>query len=494
MSRRNRVRKNKNRLKRRKAQEELKARKPPSALSSLLSSTRLRIASVLFVLAIGTLLLAKMHISKATKKNVDAQRAKISKQINLLFDGEKISAPPYHFVVPEDERTGSDIMVTFSPPYIASRGKHHLDASQTRHIPPVLRALPANTTVHAYVPENTTAEYRRQLEEQYPNLTFQFYEYPWAGSGINNYTQNIVFATGRKDGQGRFVTLNSSDDPSQARARLKTTPKLSELSKIATLLLGDDILARDYPASFTNHFSPTAMDGGDLQVVRSPDGVKKVAIVGQVNMIETMRTLDSIFRKNNKRGPVFSPQELKASIEEAKELYKEYLGVDEVMLLDEEHLLANQSATKTADFYTSDFFDTDMIARVVTDGYGKVTAFVTNADNCPNVKAADKAYMQRVKAQFEARGYETIDLPLVEDAAFNYVNTVFFHSRTAGKTAMLPQYGYPKEDAEAEAILRSRGFHIIKVDYRDLVAEAIKHGELGKNGPGSVECTAEVLF
>lgn len=449
----------------------------------------------------GVALAAKLY------KDAELRHEVVAMVEEVLADPVLIETVPAGYLIPEDERSGSDIMLCINPEYshIPFYG-FNFNAELDQTAGSVISALEASTTVHATVPTGTREEFLELAKERYPALNFVVYEMPV--NPMVGYIQDVIFATGSKD-NGRFVLASSTLDAGEFKHLPHYEPpqqpwingdkikhyladQNARMKAIAGInLLGDEMLARDNPTSFKAHMVPVKLEGGDLDPIRLPN-CKVALMVGPLNVINSIIDLANAeagtkrYTANEVEGFSKMPREVFMKFfEQLKEDYKKYLGVSEVIFVDEKNIRF------ISEYYEEIplkallpqlFFHTDMAVKVATDGNGKPVAFCTVHDN-----PTDRDYLRRVRDQFAALGYEIVDLPCGPFATVNYTNGLMY-TKNNEKVVVMPAYGID-EDAAAEKAYLERGFRVLRADLSN-----VKYIDVAEmNNLGSVHCRAEVL-
>lgn len=445
---------------------------------------------------------------KLFRESKDRQEVK-ARVDEILAEPGDLEALPAGALIPEDERIGSDIMIALNPEYsfIPMYG-YDFKAELDEFAGPVISAIEAETTVHVTVPTDTREEFLKLAKERYPALNFVVYEMPV--NPIHGYMQDTLFATGSKNG-GRFVTASSTLDmnefknlPSyeppqepfinEDKIRHMLADQNIRMQAIAGIgLLGDEMLVRDNPNAFESHRVPVKLEGGDIDSVRLPNG-KVALMVGPWNIINSIVELANeeagrkIYTSNAVEGFSVMPQDVfMRFFEQLKENYRKYLGVSDVIFVDEENirsLIQEYEGISLGSLFSQKFFHTDMVVKVATDGDGKPVAFCTL---CDNADPMDVYYLTRVRAQFESLGYEVVYLPCGPFPTMNYTNSLMY-TKDGEKVVMMPTYGI-SEDEVAAKVYTERGFRVVKAylsNIKDLDPSKL-------DNLGSVHCRAEIL-
>ena len=425
------------------------------------------------------------------------------------FSDDELESFAYGEIIPEDERTGKNIMIGINPEskFVSARD---LPDSISEVYGSLLESLAEGTTVRIVIPEGIEQD-PEDIREEYPHLNISFYEVPFSREG-NDFMQDVVFASGSKDEQGRFLIGTSRLDVAltdsvirkyqydvRGRAVIDTHLILDEPLRTTTTkgvgAIGDDILAKKYPDIFSKKMVLPPVAGGDLAITRLPNG-KLGALVGRHNL---MRLFDGLSR--NAAGSV-SPNYFNNILEDSKRKYAKALGVDEVIIPGQEHM-----KTYLADYGMIDlkkmlmeclsgdtpknfpFFHIDMAVKTATTPDGENVAFCTDIESRKNEYPSNaKTYLDDIRSQFGDLGFKIVNLPCGPHAPMNYTNCLMFTNEEGEKIVMLPQYGID-EDKEAENIYRSQGFKVVPVDMTDSMDTSAKTA--GREG--SLHCRTVVL-
>lgn len=403
---------------------------------------------------------------------------------------------PEGCLVPEDERTGENIMIGTIPTYypipVPGVDQYGVEETFGSELSPTLQNFPDGTNVHLVTTKDAASEVMTFATASHPGLKFHQRSMPRARGGLD-YMQDTVFATGGVDQKGRFIIAASTLDAREARSFARivaeqikmagfyrydlsidalrdvaVNPNDDVTARAGLQRFGDELLAEESPDEFNLKYVPVKSDGGDLQVVRMPNGEKGL-IVGKENLFF------SIFALGIENGDVetsnasevkdleIDPLKFVKLMEQVKANYIDSFGVDHLIVLDEEDLLKRVSRVRDVVLKAAvdmDFFHADMVVKTATDKDGKRVAFCTTVDKVnPNF-----AYLSRIRQQFEELGFEIEELPCGEYATLNYTNTTMFSPRGGQKTVIVPQYGIP-EDAQAVEAYRRRGFKVGTADH-----------------------------
>lgn len=404
--------------------------------------------------------------------------------------------------VPEDERDGTDIMIGIGPALSLSPFKQFdfaRDFSEDSPTNAILKSLPRETRVHGALPKEAISGYLAFAREKYPHLEFHVYESPVSYSGLT-FMQDIVCTAGSQSEEGQFNIAVSSLEPdyfrglvdfhrerlSQAAWWQKIGAKGDEL-EAGYKLLADDWLAGDYPETFRAVKMPLSLVGGDLRPIRLPDG-RSAVILGQGNFVTAVNFISEL---NVGPNPVFSYEELQDLVTQVKEAYKKYLNVDEVIILDEKHLLELAEEEGLLDlrkWKNPDFFHADMMVACATGAKDVPYAFVSEYPWKNN--RVSMAYSGRIKQQFADLGYKVLPLEVGRYPTMNYTNVIFLKDSNGQKTVILPQYGDRDKDAAAVRMYEAAGFKVITTDFSFIGGEAFEGHEATT---GSARCSMTVL-
>ncbi len=412
---------------------------------------------------------------------------------------------------PEDERSGSEILTGTVPSYspLPLVGGYNFNDTVTL-LGPTLATLPEGTKVKITVPQNNGDECVEKLKDEYPHLEFEAFEMPPSQAGLN-YMQDVVFATGSNDESGRNIIVGSSLDARKFRAwkngfeemleemelrgGLDLVSWLTNAAKEEEVIMalhafGDEALAHKNPEKFDLKFAPLSCEGGDLQPTRLPDG-RMGLIVGKMNLLFSLQGRLGI----NLRDKFVPGERFLSELENIKEDYKKYFGVEEVIVLDEEYLKKDAEVGGVSIESLergSSFFHSDMVVKTATGADGARVAFITSTEDWGEIDAhgysTNTKYLRRIRDQFEALGYKIEDMPCTRFAPLNYVNNIMFDHPQEGKTVVLPQYGDRQDEVAAEKYAKY-GFKIRKVDMK----HAMTVPDEDKKSMGSVHCSFVVL-
>lgn len=455
--------------------------------------------------------------------------AELGEVINGPEKNEKVEKSD---IVPEDERSGKNLLVAAHPlnQLMYERGyRKYFEETFTT----MFNLLPKGTNIHLAVPEASREEALKVAKEMYPHLNFIAYDMPTTDAGIE-YAQDTFFATGGFDENGRVILATSALDDEYLNkglmAQAENTLSYARLwpfhldnvrASYGVLSFGDELLAKRYPDKFVARDVPVRTEGGDMHISRTPDG-KIILVVGRKNLTETAVFKDPNLTKD--RGVYFGltgPNFVLERLEEIRILYQKAFGVDKVVFLGEDFLytLAREEYDRRRELegdylgyegrpsydrmvdqesavpvMSSFFFHLDMALKTVTTSSGESVAFCTDyteeqameyadmlisesmGEDAPreykerlkNAVREEVAFLRTVQRQFHDLGYKVVKLPCGLYPALNYTNSVVFKGEGGEKIAIVPQYGIP-EDRQALEAYESLGFKILASDYTDLI-------------------------
>lgn len=405
--------------------------------------------------------------------------------IKSLSRDQKIENLKPGEMVPEDERSANNVMIGLIPGYeIGGYSENDFQEIYSS----LLRGLVAGTNVHMVLPEGAGEDFLELAEEDNEHLKFTAFELPRSSDGIN-YVQDVVSASGSKDGGGRFRFVGSTLEKMEylkgaeemekiANKRINFEPQTSRLLRwianedadnkgnLGLRLFGDEWLTDKYPENFKMNFVPVMTRMGDMKITRTPEG-KAAAIIGKENLARMIRILAA--------QPEFEGRGFNELLDTVKELYGKALGV-EVIILDEENL--RKFAPKNLKWVVPEreFFHMDMVTNTATTAGGSI-AFCTDRE--------EDTYLARVQKQMEELGFKVVKLPCGKKASMNYANSVIFTNEGV-KTVYLPQYGI-EEDELAKKVYEENGIKVIPIDMSHLQ-------KLDEDGSaGSLHCRLSVL-
>lgn len=392
----------------------------------------------------------------------------------LGFDGREVKKSELQ-LVPEWQQTGSDMFIAM--PCVSSGFSGELQDRWEG----ILKAIPPGTNVHVMTFEGFSSVLLMRLRLGFPHLNFKIYEYEGKPFDGAIYSQDMLFASGKKDERGRFKIFTSSMDNDRMYSEDSGNPWLS------MALDGDNCLARKYPETFAAKPMPTRLEGGDLQSTVFPDG-KSAIILGDSNFRLFVQYVRAGADAN---GRNLQNHNFDYSYIGGKALFQIFMGVDNVLVTDEDDILTRMVGMPVGDFHEmrEGFYHTDMVLRTAVTPVGKFVAFCTDTDTRKTeVTDADIAYLRRIQKQFAGYGYEIEPLPCGPYPSMNYANVLMFTPKGSVPTVMLPCYGFDSDDVAA-AIYERRGFKVIPVDMsfmKKLKPDTIR-------GIGSLHCLVEVL-
>jgi hypothetical protein len=299
------------------------------------------------------------HLAGESKKTLDA----MAEVAAAPEDKEAIDQTE---ILPEDERSGDNILIAAHPD--GHFAQHRKEGAYKQYFEnnfkSILDVLPAGTNVHVVVPENSREEALKVATEMFPKLSFVIYGLPYNLNGIL-YGQDTFFIMGSFDQKGRPVLATSTIDREWLEKAIIAGGKAQ--SKIAYLIpshesnerieygmnvYGDDLLAKLYSDRFSAKKVPVRTEGGDLQFSRMPDG-KIALIVGRKNLAETiMFGLKETAGATEQQTKGVGIGEIIPYIEQARDLYKKsFPEVAEVIFLGEDEyvpLAGEESRRKRA--------------------------------------------------------------------------------------------------------------------------------------------------
>jgi len=393
--------------------------------------------------------------------------------------------------VPEDERSGKNIMLT------SFDGLDFLRRPFDGWIKSFLEALPDSTNVLLLSSVDMDKKYFETIANKHENVVINVVGIEASTMCVMEnmlYVQDVFFPSGKIDKNGRFVLFTSAADFG--------IMKISQDSKgaysgggidpcEALRFVGDDLVVKRYPNYFAGIEAPVSLVGGDVQIIRLPDG-RIACLVGKDNLSKTalyIKGANSLY--SNDGGSLDLTKEALMNI---KNMYREALRVDECIFLDEENIFANAPLMdygKLALF--SSFFHSDMIVKTASSPKdpSEHLAFVTDVkplsgDESTEAFVWDSEYLDRVEKQFKDLGYRIVSLPCGPYAALNYTNSVMF-TRDGKKYVLLPQYGI-HTDNQASDIFENEGFEVRRVDMSFILEwmSAVKNA-------GSLHCMTVVM-
>lgn len=415
-------------------------------------------------------------------------------------------------LIPEEERTGSDILMGVGDTLVWSI-EERTD---------LLNKLQPGTNLRLLATQNSHI-WNDIFSAKFPHLTVSTYRIP-GSPGAFQYAQDSVFGTGSKDASGRlqvgigvfdhffceFSQRLNEQIFAQNYDPATTSPEefefmRSDLDHFTDInsyrFLGDESLIA-YSDDFVGIPVPLLCAGGDMRTIRLPNGG-----VGLVIGKETYANLLMIFASivNDIKGNSDALQttlpfdQFDHFLKELKELYKEYLGVDEVIILDEGYVLERASANREVDLVEvgrgSAFFHNDMLVKFSTTPAGGNVAFCTDLMQTRQyneffINPGDEYLIERVPEQLRALGFEVRPLPCGPIPALNYANALIFSPAPGSKVAMVPQYGMIEDDYALEVYqAQDLGLEVIPVDmsYLNNPEDGLAHRT------GSVHCNFAVL-
>ena len=392
----------------------------------------------------------------------------------LGLDGKEIKQAELQ-LVPEWECTGSDMFITMpsTSPGLSYKLRERWSG--------ILKAIPPGTNVHVMTFTGFSSALLEELKLTFPHINFKSYEYDGEKFDDTMYSQDMVFASGKRDLAGRFKLFTSTLD----RAVIGSGKRENSFACMG--LEGDDYLARAYPETFVSQSVPTRLEGGDLQATVFPGG-KSAIIVGDSNL---RLSVQYARLGANENGRNYENYNFNYAYIGNKALFQIFMGVQMVLVTDEKDILTRMVGMPVNDFHEgrNGFYHVDMILRTAVTLGGKVVAFCTNTDKSrTEVSDKDISYLQRIHKQFDEFGYEIEYLPCGPYPALNYTNVLMFTPKGGSPTVMLPCYGLDSDDVAA-AVYERRGFKVIPTDMsfmKKLSPDVLR-------GIGSLHCMVEVL-
>lgn len=396
--------------------------------------------------------------------------------LKALAEPEKLALPPEAKLIPEWERTGSDILIAIS----SKNGD--IDSALRNRWDSILHAFPPHTRVYVVAAGKAGAFVESSLRPQHDHLQFSVYPLPCPGFYDDEiFAQDIIFATGSRDSSGRFQLLASDFDHRIMREGS------FESQQTGSVLLIDELLAERYPKVFKTHQVAVICEGGDMEITRLPNG-KSALVVGTSVMVRMVCYLASLMSKQTGESYAMSVPEAFTAVEE---YYRKTFNVEEVIVLNPGSIFRACSLVPkeytphlSSVSFTPAFYHQDMIVRPTVDPKGKYVAFCTTIDpSTMTLNPYDEILLRQARVQFEVLGYEIVDLPFGIEPAQNYTNVQMFTPSGKNTTVLLPQYGHPFDNL-ARSKYEQRGYTVIPVDFS---------GADPDDFSGSVHCLTEVL-
>lgn len=414
--------------------------------------------------------------SDIAASNVDNLAAGFEREFHsaLGLDGREVKQSELQ-LVPEWERTGSDMFIAM-PAVSSGFNSVLLDRWEG-----ILKAIPPGTNVHVMIFEGFASALLMKLRLKFPHINFKVYEYEGKPFDGAIYSQDMLFASGKKDMRGRFKIFTSSLDNSLMRSGESDDPWMS------MSLDGDNCLARKYPETFVSQSMPSRLEGGDLQSTVFPDS-RSAIILGDSNFrifVEYVR-MGADFN-----GRDFQNHNFDYSYIGAKAMFQIFMGVDVVLVTDQDDILRRMVGMPVGDFHQirTGFYHTDMVLCTAVTPKNEFVAFCTNTDtHKTDATDGDIAYLRRIHRQFAGFGYEIEYLPCGPYPALNYTNVLMFTPKDGVSTVMVPFYGLDSDDVAA-AIYEKRGFKVIPTDMsfmKELEPDTVRD-------LGSLHCLVEIL-
>lgn len=416
--------------------------------------------------------------AREAASNVNNLAASLESEFHsaLGLDGREVKQSELQ-LLPEWQQTGSDMFIAM--PAVSSGFSPEL-ANRWEGI---LKAIPSGTNVHVMTFEGFSPALLMRLRLGFPHLNFKLYEYggkPFDGA---IYSQDMLFASGKRDERGRFKIFTSSLDDRLMRSGESESPWMS------MALDGDNCLARKYPETFVEQSMPAKLEGGDLQSTIFPNG-KSAIILGDSNFRIFVQYVRMGAGVNGRNLP---NNNFDYSYIGAKAMFQVFMGVDNVLVTDQDNILTRMVGMPVngSDFHEirTGFYHTDMVLRTAVTPDGKFVAFCTDTDmRKTEATDGDIDYLRRIQKQFAGYGYEIEPLPCGKYPSMNYANVLMFTPKGGVSTVMMPFYGLDSDDLAA-AIYEKRGFKVIPTDMsfmKKLKPDAVR-------GLGSLHCLVEVL-
>lgn len=416
----------------------------------------------------------------ATVKQVEA-RLGIKRPLEKL---------PKGCLIPEDERGGKNFLTSLVPKFspFPVVGGYSFENNLSPQTDPLLAALPKDAHVRLLVPEESSDEALKYVQNKFPHLSFTTHGLPLAEDGYT-YPQDMVSATGSVDEAGRFILAGSAleakdfasckqtyESTKRAVASLVPLRAVSDslsnedtIEEAGAVLheFGDEILAERHGDSFTLKYVPVMTEGGDLKITRLPNGGIGL-IVGKLNLSRTIMSMQlaenpgvADLKMLNEVGR----DKFVVLLEKVKALYKEYFAVDEVIIIDEPYIRGEarrNGYVRHSGLRSYGFFHCDMLVRTATDQNGKAVAFCSSSNMRDRGDGGNCRYLFRVQEQFASLGYDVESMETGQYPSMNYANSVMFRNGEA-KVVLVPQYGI-RQDAAAVEAYRRRGFEVRVVD------------------------------
>lgn len=397
-----------------------------------------------------------------------------------------LEALPPGFLIPEDERGGSHLLMGEIPGYSFSDGYNLREFCNEKG--DFLSKLPEGTEVRIMALELYTDDFLEIVRSTFPHLKFAIYPMPQSHGGFN-YPQDVVFSSGRTDSQGRFIIVGSSLDPQLYKGILAFNPGFSDIDKAdeGNSYFGDEYLAERFPLNFDIKHVPVPCIGGDMQIVRLPNG-KIGAIVGVESLARFLSICDGNFYRR------ISFEKYKSLVGEFKEICKRFLGIGEVVILDEDFMasvVAEKGRALRSEMQPHYFFHSDMAVKVMTGKDGRAVAFVSDMEDISYGRNGNMEFLRRIQEQLQRLGYVVEKVPCSSRATFNYVNSVVL-SRNGRKMVYVPQYG-GYFDREALDSYKRHGFDPVPVSLREKV-ESIASDNGNMENFGGLHCSVVVLM
>ena len=460
---------------------------------------------ILGAMAVGLV----VDVTSECMKQVDEMRDKTIPRVKDVASNLRDESPESleeGQLIPEDERTGQNILIGMIPTHFNSSifGGYDFEDMVKDYYDGLLSNLSPGTQVKVMIPKGSKAEFHEYVDAVYPNLIFTSYEMPLSLSGYN-YAQDVIFATGSKDDKGRFLLASSKADASK-HLKLQTyydrtssppatidmrklyDSNVDQLSSIGLQTMGDELLVADNNDDFARTVLPVNCTGGDVQPTRLPNG-KTGLIVGASSILET--SLFSNFNGNHLGiiNKVVGLEFFKDTIENIKNEYKKSFNVDEVIFIGEDLLIDRYTTENGGHIDYSKmvrevsspdqasehfpFFHSDMVVKTATAPNGEKIAFCSDVETeRENFSAETIQYLREVQKQFAQAGYKVIKVPCGDFASTNYVNGTMYTDSNGAKVVHVPQYGI-ESDSKAAAIYKENGFKVLGADMSQLTSANI---------------------
>lgn len=429
---------------------------------------------------------------------------------------------PYGQLVPEDERHASDLLIAVNTkdypfPLMDDLVNAAHDALE-EYLDPLIKEVPKHVKVHLLIPDGTLKNFEEETREKYPGREFAFYEIPPSQSGAYYYAQDFVSATGMKDEEGRFITMNNIGRRDKHEQIYQLTAYKDERAQMAVTNLGGEMVSRRYADTFNGAQLPLYSKGGDAFPGRLPDG-RLAYFLGRQSLHQSIM---SFFKRRDGSMPYYDDggriynnieiEDFTYALEEIKSTFREYYGVDEVVVIGEDYL--RDMAEMTGDLSLGEirqgaFFDIDMVIRPCTTPKGDKVVFCSDVSKYSDqYRPSDLRYLESVEQQMRDQGYTMIPLPTGKFATMNYTNVNFFTETDGNKAVQIPQFGIPEDEIAVKAY-ENQGFKVLKANYGNVnkYAETDRDSRINRikedaglltvpeaDNLGGPHCSAVVLF